>query len=306
MKKDILFVTGLSGFVGTNLLNEIGEKFDIKAVPRKKALIDLDFENFFNQHESFTSIIHLSGKSHDLKQIAKPDDYYFANTEITKSVFDIFLKSNANNFIFVSSVKAVADKVNGNLVENIHPNPITHYGKSKLLAEQYILSKKIPNGKRVYILRPCMIHGPGNKGNLNLLYKLVSKGIPWPLGAFENNRSFCSIDNLVFIIKELIEREDIPSGVYNIADDEALSTNEVISVLADSQNRTARIWKVSKGLVQYFAKIGNLLKLPLNEERLHKLTDSYVVSNQKIKSVIGKPLPVSSKEGLLKTFKSFS
>ncbi len=110
----------------------------------------------------------------------------------------------------------------------------------------------------------------------------------------------------MFIIKELIEREDIPSRVYKIADNKALSTNEVISVLAKSQNRTTRIWKVSKGLVQYVAKIGDLLRLLLNEERLHKLTDSYIVSNRKIKSVIGKPLPVSSKEGLLKTFKSFS
>ena len=41
-----------------------------------------------------------------------------------------------------------------------------------------------------------MIHGPGNKGNLNLLYSLVSKGLPWPLGSFENKRSYCSIDNL--------------------------------------------------------------------------------------------------------------
>jgi hypothetical protein len=49
-----------------------------------------------------------------------------------------------------------------------------------------------------------MIHGAGNKGNLNLIYKLFSKGIPWPLGAFDNKRSFCSIDNLMFIIKELI------------------------------------------------------------------------------------------------------
>jgi nucleoside-diphosphate-sugar epimerase len=151
-----------------------------------------------------------------------------------------------------------------------------------------------------------MIHGPGNKGNLNLLYQLVSKGIPWPLGAFENKRSFCTIDNLMFIIKELIDREDIPSGVYNIADDEALSTNEVISVLAESQNRTPKIWKVPKGLIQIIAGIGNLFRLPLNEERLQKLTDSYVVSNQKIKSAVGKPLPVSSKKGLLKTFKSFS
>lgn len=54
----------------------------------------------------------------------------------------------------------------------------------------------VVDGKNVYIMRPCMIHGPGNKDNLNLLYGVVSKGIPWPLGAFENRRSFTSISNL--------------------------------------------------------------------------------------------------------------
>mgnify|MGYP000542181274 FL=1 len=150
-----------------------------------------------------------------------------------------------------------------------------------------------------------MIHGPGNKGNLNLLYKLVSKGIPWPLGSFDNKRSFCSIDNLMFIIKELINREDIPSGVYNVADDEALSTNEVFSLLAVSQNRIPKIWFLPKGLIKALAKLGDLLRLPLTTERLQKLTESYVVSNQKIKSVIGKNLQISAKDGLLKTFNSF-
>jgi nucleoside-diphosphate-sugar epimerase len=141
---------------------------------------------------------------------------------------------------------------------------------------------------------------------LNLLYKLASKGIPWPLGAIENKRSFCSIDNLMFIIKELIERDDIPSGVYNVADDETLSTNDVISILAESQNKRAKIWNVSKGLIQLLAKLGDLLHLPLTTERLQKLTVSYVVSNQKIKSAIGKELPVSAKGGLLITFNSFN
>ena len=150
-----------------------------------------------------------------------------------------------------------------------------------------------------------MIHGPGNKGNLNLLYKLASKGIPWPLGKFYNKRSFCSIDNLMFVIKELIEREDIHSGVYNIADDKVLSTNDVISILAESQNKRAKIWNVSKGLIQFLAKLGDILRLPLTTERLKKLTESYVVSNQKIKSAIGKNLQVSAKDGLLKTFNSF-
>lgn len=290
-----IYLTGSSGFVGTSFLDYF-QNFHIFRCTRGL--------EFFPDSESV--VVHLAGKAHDLKKTYNSDEYYKVNTELTKKVFNVFLDSDAKVFLTLSSVKAVADKVEGSLTEDHFPNPITHYGKSKLLAEKYILSKKIPEGKRVYILRPCMIHGPGNKGNLNLLYELVSKGFPWPLGAFKNSRSFCNIDNLMFIIKELIEREDIPSGVYNVADDVALSTNEVISILSESQNRTPKIWKVSRGLIQFIAKIGNLFRLPLNEERLQKLTDSYVVSNQKIKSVIGKPLPISSKEGLLKTFKSFS
>ena len=150
-----------------------------------------------------------------------------------------------------------------------------------------------------------MIHGPGNKGNLNLLYKIVSKNIPWPLGAFDNKRSFCSIDNLMFIINELIEREDIPSGIYNVADDEPLSTNELIGLIAQSQNRKPKVWKISRSLIEKAARIGDKLHLPLNSERLDKLTSSYVVSNTKIKRAIGKPLPISSRDGLMKTFQSF-
>jgi nucleoside-diphosphate-sugar epimerase len=295
-------LSGAAGFVGQNLRNYlISNYFVIINITRDNLQ-----SNFFILPDKVDIVVHLAGKAHDLKKTASPNEYYQVNTELTKTVFDAFINSEAKVFITLSSVKAVADEVEGSLIEEHIPNPITHYGKSKLLAEQYILSKGIPKGKRVYILRPCMIHGPGNKGNLNLLYKIVSKGIPWPLGVFENKRSFCSIDNLMFIIKELIDREDIPSGVYNVADDEALSTNEVISILAESQNRKVNIWKVYKGLIYSLAKLGDVLRLPLTTERLQKLMDSYVVSNQKIKTAIGKPLPVSSKEGLLKTFKSFS
>jgi nucleoside-diphosphate-sugar epimerase len=89
--------------------------------------------------------------------------------------------------------------VEGVLTEEVEPKPLTHYGKSKLMAEEYILSQPLSVGKSYYILRPCMIHGPGNKGNLNLLYQIVQKGIPYPLAAFENKRSFLSIENLCFI-----------------------------------------------------------------------------------------------------------
>ena len=290
-----IFITGSSGFVGTSFLNIFNNEVVRVSSRGQESKID-DAE----------VVIHLAGKAHDLKNTSTPDEYYQVNTELTKEVFNAFLVSDANVFITLSSVKSVADEVEGVLTEDHGPNPITHYGKSKLLAEQYIFSKEIPEGKRVYVLRPCMIHGPGNKGNLNLLYKIVSKNIPWPLGAFENKRSFCCIDNLLFIVKELIERDDIPSGIYNVADDEPLSTNELIRLIAQSQNRNPMLWNISKKFIEGVASIGDKLRLPLNTERLQKLTSSYVVSNAKIKAAIGKPLPVASRDGLLKTFKSFN
>ena len=290
-----IFLTGSSGFVGTSLLNTFNnEVVRISSRGQEYKIDDAEV------------VIHLAGKADDLKKTSAIQEYYQVNTELTKKVFEAFLASESKVFITLSSIKAVSDKLDGALTEEHIPNPITHYGKSKLLAEQYIFSRGIPDGKRVYVLRPCIIHGPGNKGNLNLLYKLVSKNIPWPLGAFENKRSFCSLDNLMFIFKELIEREDIPSGLYNVADDEPLSTNELIGLIAESQDRKPKIWNVSKKFVEGIASIGYKLHLPLNTERLQKLTSSYVVSNAKIKAAIGKPLPVSSREGLLKTFKSFN
>lgn len=290
-----IYLTGASGFVGKNLVDYFKYSQTIVKATR----------NTLIKIEEY-AVIHLAGKAHDLKKTSNSDEYYQVNTELTQKVFDAFLDSDAKVFITLSSVKAVADEVIGNLTEDAVANPVTHYGKSKLLAEQYILSKVVLKGKRVYILRPCMIHGPGNKGNLNLLYNLVSKGYPWPLGDFENKRSFCSIENLCFIIKELIERDDIPSGVYNIADDDPLSTNDVIRLITDSKGIVARILRLNKSFVYVFAQLGDLLRLPLNTERLSKLTESYMVSNDKIRKALRKSLPVSSKEGLIRTFESFS
>jgi nucleoside-diphosphate-sugar epimerase len=290
----MIFLTGSSGFVGSSFLSYFNNV--------KIQIFNRGEDLFFNNAKI---VIHLAGKAHDIKNTTTPDEYYQVNTELTKKVFDTFLVSDARVFITLSSVKAVADEVRGELTEEYVPNPITHYGKSKLLAEQYILSKQIPESKRIYILRPCMIHGPGNKGNLNLLYNIISAGIPWPLGAFDNKRSFCSIDNLMFIFKELIEREDIPSGIYNVADNEPISTNLIVSLIAKSRNKQPKIWNIYPEFIQLLAKFGDLSNLPLNTERLGKLTQNYIVSNKKILTVIGKELPLKNIDGMIKTINGF-
>ena len=290
-----IFLTGSSGFVGKNVISYFDKKWPIYRYKRGTLI---------NIQEDI--VIHLAGKAHDFKNVTSYSDYYLINTEFTNQVFDSFIASNAKVFIVLSSVKAAADKLDIELTEDHKPNPVTHYGKSKLLGENYIQSKPLLLGKRIYILRPCMIHGPGNKGNLNLLYKIVKKGIPWPLGRFENQRSFCSIDNLCFIINELIENNKIPSGIYNIADDDPLSTNELIKLISESQGKKTVIWYIPKLLIRSIAILGDLFKLSLNSERLCKLTETYIVSNKKIKKAINKSLPINTKDGLMKTFNSFN
>jgi len=291
-------ITGASGFIGVNLKSYLMDSHDIDA-----------FSVRYKSDQKFEiqgdALIHLAGKAHDLKKVSDPKDYYDANFELTKQLFDAFLISEAKVFIFMSTVKAVADKVDGILTEEMTPNPKTHYGIAKHQAEEYILNKKLPNGKRVYNLRPCMIHGPGNKGNLNLLYQIVSKGLPWPLGAFENQRSFLSIENLCFVIGELLQNEKIPSGVYQVADDNSLSTNKLIKLLATSLGKKNLIWNINPSFIKLFARAGDHLRLPLNSERLEKLTENFVVSNKKIVNAIGKSLPISAEAGLMKTFESF-
>jgi nucleoside-diphosphate-sugar epimerase len=294
----ILSITGGAGFVGTNLQDYLITSHEVQSMS-----VRYQPNQCFDIKSDF--IIHLAGKAHDVKKVSNPQDYYEANFELTKQLFDAFIVSESTVFIFMSTVKAVADEVQGVLKEEDIPNPKTHYGIAKHQAEEYILSQELPKGKRIYILRACMIHGPGNKGNLNLLYQLVAKGLPWPLGAFKNQRSFLSIENLCFVIKELLENATIPSGVYQVADDDALSTNELIGLLGTSLGKKSSIWSIPVSWIRGVAKLGDTLHLPLNSERLQKLTENYVVSNQKIVKAIGKTLPVSSKEGLMRTFESF-
>lgn len=301
--KKIIAITGMSGFVGQNLNTYLEDNYQIQSIARNPSQREWTYDGFLKDSFEYDSIVHLAGKAHDLKKTSGESEYFEVNFELTKKIYHQFLSSNATQFIYISSVKAVADKVESVLTEAVIPNPITAYGKSKLMAETYIL-ENLPSDKKVYILRPCMIHGPGNKGNLNLLYALVSKGIPYPLGAYDNERSFLSVANFCFIVESLL-KNDFPSGVFNVSDDGAVSTTELIELMAQSLGKKPQIWNIKKSIIRSFAKMGDVLPLPINTERLQKLTENYVVSNHKIKSELGIDLPLSSKEGLLKTFESF-
>ena len=317
-----VLITGVHGFVGSNLVEYLKETHTVYGLdivqPERNGVVRTfsweeitgragnDESHAGGEVPQFDAIIHLAGKAHDTKNQSAAEAYFAVNTGLTKKIFDYFLASNAKKFIFFSTAKAAADRVNGVLTEDVVPAPIGPYGESKIKAEEYILNSLEKAGdKQVYILRPCMIHGPGNKGNLNLLYSVVSKGIPWPLGAFDNRRTFTSIENVCFAVNGLMT-QDVASGIYNMGDDEPLSTNELIEIICSAVGKKARIWRIPVGLMTFGAKVCGWLHLPLNPERLRKLTENYVSSNEKIKKALGiAQMPVSAREGLRRTLESF-
>ncbi len=279
-----VLMTGSHGFVGTNLIEALSSGHEII---RWDARIDQPLPEV-------DAVIHLAGLAHDTKHTTEAEAYFKVNTLLTQQIYDRFLESSAKKFIFFSSIKA--------------QDGDTPYALSKKKAEEFIQEKlKIENGKwkdkATYILRPCMIHGPGNKGNLNLLYKVVSKGLPWPLAAFENKRSFASIGNVCYVGSELLSK-DVESGVYNVCDDEPVATNELIEIICGCLGKKARLWRIPRGVMNGVAKLGDMLHLPLNTERLIKLTENYVIDNALIKQALGiNKMPINAVNGLKSTIK---
>lgn len=312
-----ILITGVHGFVGSNLVEALKKEHTIYGLdiiaPEKDGIIktyswnDLDT----GRVPEVDAIVHLAGKAHDTKNQAAAEVYFKVNRDLSIKIFDYFRSHKSiRKFVFFSTAKAAADKVDGVLTEDVIPSPVGPYGESKIAAENYILDRmkqqsSLFEGRGVYVFRPCMIHGPGNKGNLNLLYNVVRKGIPWPLGAFDNRRTFTSVENVCFAVNGVLT-QDVESGIYNMGDDEALSTNELIEEICKSLGKKAHIWKLPKGLMNGVANVGGWLHLPLNPERLRKLTESYISSNVKIKKALGvEKMPVDAREGLKVTLESF-
>lgn len=294
----MIVVSGSSGFIGAHLL---------ESLPNSQG-VSLRAEGWRSAFADARVVINLVGKAHDHAGTATEEDYFYANVELAKKVFRAFLDSPVRLLIHVSSIAAVEEFESASpLVEASTCRPSSWYGKTKRQAEEWLLAQPLPAEKKVIILRPPMVHGPGDKGNLGLLYKLISKGIPYPLAAYHNWRSFISIDNFNFFIQEIIKNHELlPSGIYHISDDESVSTTELIQLIGEVTHKNVRQLKVPKVLVRTLASLGDVLPLPINSNRLRKMTSTLEVSNRHLKELLGiDALPVTAKDGLRETIKSF-
>lgn len=292
-------ILGSSGFIGSHLLNALAGSVGIS----------LRIDSWKSDILESDIIINLVGKAHDHNGTATEADYYFANVELTKEIYQTFIQSQAKTFIHISSLAAIEEyESNIPLKEENDCNPHSWYGKSKNLAEQWLLEQCIPKNKKIIIIRPPMVHGPGDKGNLGLLFKFVEKGIPYPLIKYDNKRSFIFIENFIFYIRNIIAKMDmLESGIYHVADTESISTNEIINQIESVLDKRAVKIGLPKSLISFIATLGDYLSLPLNSKRLKKMTSNLLVSNSKINKALNvSELPFSAIEGLKITLKTFS
>ena len=240
------------------------------------------------------AVVHLAGKAHDLKNVSDPESYFTVNVGLTEKLWAA-CGGKVGRFVYFSSIKAVDGD--------------TPYARSKVAAEAFL--EGVAGGRtEIRVLRPCMIHGPGNKGNLNLLVQVVRKGIPWPLAAWENRRSFTSVVNACAVVEALcVDAARSASGPYQVfalCDDEAVSTNRLIALIAEAMGKKARLWRLPKGLMRFMARVGDVLHLPLNTERLGKLVEDNVVDNTPLLRTLGwESMPVQAEDGLRSTLHSF-
>ena len=285
-----ILVSGAYGFVGTNLARYLAARGH-ECVALDVARGDAPYADFIGwdglgeiDWSAIDAIVHLAGKAHDLKKTARPEEYREINVGLTEKLFKAS-RGMKGPFVFFSSAKAVDGD--------------TPYARSKREAEAVL-------GGSAVILRPAMIYGPGNKGNLNLLWGVAKRGLPWPLAAFRNARSFTSVENACAVVEAACAGRLAP-GTYALCDGEPMSTNEIVEMMARAAGRKARLWRVPRALVRAAARAGDFLRLPLDSERLGKLASDAVEDNSALKKALGwEKMPVRAEDGMRETLSSFA
>ena len=303
-----ILLTGATGFVGQHFLRYLAienKTYQVFAISRKEKNPDIknvtwisettDFGSLLKKHE-INAVIHLAGKAHDTKNTAVAEEYFRVNFEMTKQLYDAFIISNASKFIFLSTIKAVGD--DKTYVRNALDltEPQTPYAQAKRKAEQHIQNSNLAANKSFHILRPCLIYGQNVKGNLATLVKFASKGFPYPFAAFENKRSYLSVENLSLLFTKLLDGT-YTSFTLNVANEDPIGTQELIEILAKKLGKKASRLTIPEQLIQLTAKVGDILPFfPFNSEKLKKITESFVVDTAEMNKLLRFSLPYRTRD----------
>jgi UDP-glucose 4-epimerase len=213
------------------------------------------------------------------------EKYHEINVDYPLELAKLAKQNGVKQFVFISTIAVYGEGIE-KLDENADYNPITHYGKSKLEAEKQLLQLS-DDSFIVSIIRPPMIYGKNAPGNIDSLVKLVKKLPILPFGKIDNKRSFISIQNLCYIIDEIIMQQK--SGIFLASDDEPLSTSKLIELIAKNLDKKIYLIKIP-----FFESLLKLVK-PSFHKRLY---GSLEVDNTLTKEKLNLKNPYSVEDGI--------
>lgn len=238
----MISVIGGSGFVGTRLISLLKNidciNYDKNAsvfFPNITKKCDIRDKNSLVINPKCTTIVLLAAEHRD--DVSPISLYYQVNVEGTKNVLDKMDEAGIKNLVFTSSV-AVYGLNKKNPEENYPKDPFNHYGKSKLEAEKLIKDwyENDPQEKSVTIIRPTVIFGERNRGNVYNLLQLISSGKFIMIGKGQNKKSMAYVGNVAAFIKDRICKKELGYHIFNYADKPDFTMTELCSIIEMKMN----------------------------------------------------------------------
>jgi nucleoside-diphosphate-sugar epimerase len=306
-----VLVTGATGFVGRHLLPHLQRNgYHACAAVRTSVSVQLDRGIALVPIGEITPetdwqlalanvdvVIHLAARAHLIHDTAIDPEAAFnrVNTKSTKNLVSQAIQAQVKQFIFISSVGAMATLAEQSLTEQTACHPDTPYGRSKLRAEEALISLASQSSMTWTILRPTLVYGPGNPGNMERLLKLVKRRLPLPLGAIDNCRSFIYVENLVDAIVQSIDHPNAINQTFLLSDGEDLSTPQLIRRLAAGLDYPAPLLPIPPILMKAAGKLTG------KTDTVSRLLGSLTVDSSKIRKTLNWKPPYSLDQGLQTT-----
>ncbi|MEQ9623688.1 UDP-glucose 4-epimerase family protein [Coleofasciculus chthonoplastes] len=317
-------VTGSTGFIASHLIPLlIQQGWKVRAairnptnkLPSEVSTANLGNIDGFTQWEptltDMDTVIHLAARTHILHDNTPNPEAEFLkpNVQGTANLVKQSIAAGVKHFIFISSIGAMATLSDHPLTETSPCQPDTPYGRSKLQAEQALIKLASQSSMTWTILRPTLVYGSGNPGNMERLIKLINRGLPLPFGLVNNRRSLLYVGNLVDAIATCLTHPNAKNQTFLVSDGQDLSTPELIRKIAYHLERPCHLLPVPPSMLKLAGHLGDTIEqftkrpLPLNTSTIDRLLGSLVVDSSHIRNTLNWEPPYTIDEGLSKTLR---
>jgi nucleoside-diphosphate-sugar epimerase len=314
-----ILITGATGFIGGHLVSLLAQQsWRLVAAVRSKnsqlptAVKSIEIGEMTPETDwgealaGVDIVIHLAARAHILNDTAidPAAEFMRVNALSTTNLARQAIAAGVEQFVFMSTIGAVASMSEGVLTEDSVCRPDTDYGRSKLAAEQALVEVARGTGMSWTIFRPTLVYGPGNPGNMERLIKSIELNVPLPFAGIDNHRSLLFVGNLIDAISTALGHPQARCQTFTIADEPSISTPALVKSIARSLGLKCKLVSMPVGLFRWAGKLGDSLQgslhrpMPVNSRVINSLVGSLYVDTGYLRATLDWKPPFSMAQGL--------